>query len=228
MQAISMLYRQLSYTTGFTSPAVRAEVSTVQKNKKGRFGGNKEKLSHGFNKRSTSLQKPILHFARFLPHASPVHPSLVIPHSTLNCHSAQVRSRVRKGAFPQKRCVSKKGRKCIWANGVVLKFDFGLIYRASLRTLFILAMREETERSMVRSPTSTTRPPIMSELTSLVTLSFLPAPTYWDLLTAASSLARVLLSRACCEFQLLAPESWIPFPQCFNHRFSGAFVPGQR
>lgn len=40
-----------------------------------------------------------------------------------------------------------------------------LIYRVSVRSLFIFAILEETERSMVRSPISTTRPPMMSELT---------------------------------------------------------------
>lgn len=40
-----------------------------------------------------------------------------------------------------------------------------VIYRVSVRSLFILAILEETERSMVRSPISTTRPPMMSELT---------------------------------------------------------------
>lgn len=68
-----------------------------------------------------------------------------------------------------------------------------------MRSLFILAMREETLRSMVRSPTSTTSPPIMSELTSLVTLSFLPWPTYWDLETAVSRRDSVLLSRGCAS-----------------------------
>lgn len=40
-----------------------------------------------------------------------------------------------------------------------------VIYRVSVRSLFILAILEETERSMVRSPISTMRPPRMSELT---------------------------------------------------------------
>lgn len=40
-----------------------------------------------------------------------------------------------------------------------------VIYRVSVRSLFILAILEETERSMVRSPISTTRPPMMSALT---------------------------------------------------------------
>lgn len=92
----------------------------------------------------------------------------------------------------------------------------GTFYKESVRSLFILAMRLETLRSIVRSPISTTRPPTMSGLTwaralatgldymrmklgkkrhtSLVTLSFLPAPTYSDLATAVSSLERVLLS----------------------------------
>lgn len=38
-------------------------------------------------------------------------------------------------------------------------------YRLSVRSLFILLMRAETLRSMVRSPTSTTSPPIISGLT---------------------------------------------------------------
>lgn len=41
----------------------------------------------------------------------------------------------------------------------------GWFYRESVRSLFILAMRAETLRSMVRSPISTTSPPTMSGLT---------------------------------------------------------------
>lgn len=40
-----------------------------------------------------------------------------------------------------------------------------LIYRVSVRSLFILAILAETERSMVRLPISTTNPPIISGLT---------------------------------------------------------------
>lgn len=40
-----------------------------------------------------------------------------------------------------------------------------LIYRASVRALFSLAILEETLRSMVRSPISTTSPPTRSGLT---------------------------------------------------------------
>jgi hypothetical protein len=39
------------------------------------------------------------------------------------------------------------------------------IYKASVRALFILAILEETLRSIVRSPISTTRPPTRSGLT---------------------------------------------------------------
>ena len=40
-----------------------------------------------------------------------------------------------------------------------------VFYKVSVRSLFILAMRAETLRSIVRSPISTTRPPRMSGLT---------------------------------------------------------------
>lgn len=67
-------------------------------------------------------------------------------------------------------------------------------YRVSVRSLFILASLEDTDKSMVRSPISTTRPPRISGFTSLVTFSFLPGPTYWDLETAASRRDRVRAS----------------------------------
>lgn len=70
------------------------------------------------------------------------------------------------------------------------------IYKVSLRSLFILAILEETDRSMVRSPISTMSPPRISGLTLETTLSFWPLETYCDLLTAASRRERVLLSRA--------------------------------
>ena len=38
-------------------------------------------------------------------------------------------------------------------------------HNVSVRSLFIFAIFEETLRSMVRSPTSTTRPPLISGLT---------------------------------------------------------------
>lgn len=44
------------------------------------------------------------------------------------------------------------------------------IYKASVRALFILAILEETLRSMVRSPISTTRPPTRSGLTWLMSV----------------------------------------------------------
>lgn len=39
------------------------------------------------------------------------------------------------------------------------------VYRVSLSSLFILAIFAETLRSIVRSPISTTKPPLMSGLT---------------------------------------------------------------
>jgi len=57
------------------------------------------------------------------------------------------------------------------------------------------AILAETERSMVRSPISTTRPPLISGLTLGTTLSFWPEETYEDLLTADSRRLRVRLSR---------------------------------
>ena len=59
------------------------------------------------------------------------------------------------------------------------------------------AILAETERSMVRSPISTTRPPLISGLTLGTTLSFWPEETYEDLLTADSRRLRVRLSRGC-------------------------------
>lgn len=44
-------------------------------------------------------------------------------------------------------------------------FDTVSIYRVSVSSLFILAILEETERSIVRSPISTTNPPTISGLT---------------------------------------------------------------
>lgn len=70
-----------------------------------------------------------------------------------------------------------------------------IIYRLSLSSLFILAIFAETERSMVRSPISTTSPPRISGLTLETTLTFLPWPTYCDLETADSMRERVRLSR---------------------------------
>lgn len=64
-------------------------------------------------------------------------------------------------------------------------------YRVSLRSLFSLTILEDTDKSMVRSPISTTRPPRISGFTSFVTFSFLPGPTYCDLETAASRRDRV-------------------------------------
>lgn len=64
-----------------------------------------------------------------------------------------------------------------------------------------MAILDETERSIVLSPISTTRPPRMSGFTWLVTFSFLPAPTYADLETAASRRERVLLSNCYRESQ---------------------------
>lgn len=67
--------------------------------------------------------------------------------------------------------------------------------------MFILAIFEETDRSMVRSPISTTRPPRISGLTLVTTLSFWPWPTYCDLETADSRREMVLLSRGCADCQ---------------------------
>jgi hypothetical protein len=88
------------------------------------------------------------------------------------------------------------------------------IYKVSLRSLFILAILEETDRSMVRSPISTMRPPLISGLTLGTTLSFWPWPTYCDLETAASRRERVLLSRA---YKLSAFQFFcLPFLSSFN------------
>ena len=46
-----------------------------------------------------------------------------------------------------------------------------LVYKVSVRSLFIFAMREETLRSIVRSPISTTRPPRISGFTCLACIS---------------------------------------------------------
>jgi hypothetical protein len=54
---------------------------------------------------------------------------------------------------------------------------FANIYKVSLSSLFILAILPETDRSMVRSPISTTRPPLISGLTLETTLSFSPCWT---------------------------------------------------
>jgi hypothetical protein len=51
------------------------------------------------------------------------------------------------------------------------------IYKVSLSSLFILAILAETDRSMVRSPISTTSPPRISGLTLDTTLSFWPFAT---------------------------------------------------
>ena len=86
------------------------------------------------------------------------------------------------------------------------------IYRASVRALFILAILEETLRSMVRSPISTTRPPTMSGLTLVTTLSFLP----WlnsDLATAFSRREMVLASSSCTRW------SAFPFKEEVKKRF---------
>jgi hypothetical protein len=99
----------------------------------------------------------------------------------------------------------------------------GIVYKVSVRSLFILAILAETLRSIVLSPISTTNPPTISGLTCLegvskggqvqqeerrknrrpgtgvlhtllVTLSFLPWPTYSDFATAVSKREMVLLS----------------------------------
>lgn len=47
-------------------------------------------------------------------------------------------------------------------------------YRVSVKSLFIFEIFEETLRSIVRSPISTTKPPLISGFTFGMTLSFLP------------------------------------------------------
>lgn len=47
-------------------------------------------------------------------------------------------------------------------------------YRVSVKSLFIFEIFEETLKSIVRSPISTTKPPLISGFTLGTTLSFLP------------------------------------------------------
>lgn len=70
---------------------------------------------------------------------------------------------------------------------------------SSVRALLSLAILLAMDRSTVRSPTSTIRPPRMSALTLLVTLRVLPSPTKEDLEIEAERRLTVLLSRGEAE-----------------------------
>lgn len=70
---------------------------------------------------------------------------------------------------------------------------------SSVRALLSLAILFETDRSTVRSPTSTMRPPRISGLTLLETLRVFPSPTKEDLEMEAWRRLRVLLSREVAE-----------------------------
>lgn len=70
---------------------------------------------------------------------------------------------------------------------------------SSVRALLSLTILLAMDRSTVRSPTSTTRPPRMSALTLLVTLRVLPSPTKEDLEIEAERRLMVLLSKGEAE-----------------------------
>lgn len=103
------------------------------------------------------------------------------------------------------------------ANALFHSCEARYIYRVSLSSLFIRAILAETERSIVRSPISTTRPPRMSGFTFGTTLSLWPWPTYWDLLTADSRRLRVRLSRGCEMLAAKSPYGCQNFKSNANH-----------
>ena len=70
-----------------------------------------------------------------------------------------------------------------------------VIHKASVRSLLSLAILLEIERSMVRSPISTTRPPMREGSTLLETLSFWPVLMKRDLEMAVSRRVMSLGSR---------------------------------
>ncbi|KAH3682577.1 hypothetical protein WICPIJ_006452 [Wickerhamomyces pijperi] len=70
---------------------------------------------------------------------------------------------------------------------------------ASFKAWFNLAILEATDKSTVLSPTSTTKPPKISELTLLVNLKVLPAPTNSDLEMEASIFFKILESNLLAE-----------------------------
>lgn len=70
---------------------------------------------------------------------------------------------------------------------------------SSVRALLSLAILLETDKSTVRSPTSTMRPPRISGLTLLETFRVLPSPTKEDFEMEAWRRLRVLASRVEAE-----------------------------
>jgi len=105
------------------------------------------------------------HTPLFLPSSFPQHH---LPHFPSSYFSSLPLSMIMHQK-PQKE--KEKGKK---GHTKDLLVNLKCFYKVSVRSLFILAIREETLRSIVRSPISTMSPPWMSGLTLLVTLSFLP------------------------------------------------------